>query len=470
MTRITHHMFQVLATSATFLLMAATVHAAPVSGDLIKGSTDSVYYYGGDGKRYVFPTEKTYKTWYADFSSVRSVSDAELGAIMIGGNATYKPGVKMVKITTDPKVYAVAANGTLRWVMTESVARDLYGTDWNTKIDDVPDAFFINYRIGAPVASASDFRPSTETAAATSINTDRGLVTPTPLPIPPPPAATSTPPTPTPSPYSGTLDLSRTSAPTNQPVNLLGTASRQSEVTAVTLFFDGVFYKRCEYSPCSTDVNMIGTKPTVDAVAKFEWIMGQIAFATSTVTLQSGGVPGISITITRPEVRPGNSREVVIDADNRFIAKTIDIFLDGNNVRGCTDIQQCRYTGAETSVIGTVHTVYAILRDTNGNAQQTETKTITVVENERPLISVATGKNTIFVGEQVDTTVQATDDSGIAWTEIWVDGAVVKHCAAASCTTNVGPWSSARTVYVVGKASDMSGFIGYGTSTAVVVQ
>ena len=96
--------------------------AAPASGSLVKASLPAVYYVGADAKRYVFPNEKTFKTWFSDFSGVQTITDAELAALPIGGNVTYKPGVRMVKITTDPKVYAVDASGTLRWVSTEAAA------------------------------------------------------------------------------------------------------------------------------------------------------------------------------------------------------------------------------------------------------------------------------------------------------------------------------------------------------------
>ncbi|MBN1584816.1 hypothetical protein JW899_00400 [Candidatus Uhrbacteria bacterium] len=149
--------------------------ATPASGTLVKASLPAVYYVGADQKRYVFPNEKTYKTWYADFSGVQIITDAELAALPIGGNVTYKPGVRMVKITTDPKVYAVDANGTLRWVTSEAAATAIYGSSWNQMIDDVSDAFFTNYRIGSDVHAASDFVPATASAAATSINVDKGL-------------------------------------------------------------------------------------------------------------------------------------------------------------------------------------------------------------------------------------------------------------------------------------------------------
>ena len=115
------------------------------SGDLIRGTSFSaVYYMGTDGFRYVFPNDKTYFTWYSDFDDVKFLSDADLAKIQMGGNVTYKPGVKMIKINSDPKTYAVSAGGELRHVGSEALAVSLYGSTWNTKIDDVPDGFFSN--------------------------------------------------------------------------------------------------------------------------------------------------------------------------------------------------------------------------------------------------------------------------------------------------------------------------------------
>ena len=57
----------------------------------------------------------------------------------------------MIKLSTDPKTYAIAPGGILRWVTSEAVAVSLYGTDWATKVDDVSDAFFVNYSLGEPI-------------------------------------------------------------------------------------------------------------------------------------------------------------------------------------------------------------------------------------------------------------------------------------------------------------------------------
>ena len=143
----------VLAPTSAF---AATTGAFN-SGDLIKGSGSTVYYFAANGKRFVFPNEKTYFTWYRDFSTVKQITDGQLATIPLGGNVTYRPGRKMIKITTDPKVYAVDQGGFLRHVASESLAQTLYGISWKGNIEDVPDAFFTNYRSGTEIQTASDY-------------------------------------------------------------------------------------------------------------------------------------------------------------------------------------------------------------------------------------------------------------------------------------------------------------------------
>ena len=150
-------------------LLIAPVVAAPAQaasdGDLVKASGPAVYYLSA-GKRYVFPNEKIYFSWYRDFDGVRTVSDAELASYIIGGNVTYKPGVRLVKLQSDPKVYAVAAGGRLRWIAAEDAAKTLYGSNWSKAVDDVSDALFVDYRDGDAIASGADFDPAVEASVA----------------------------------------------------------------------------------------------------------------------------------------------------------------------------------------------------------------------------------------------------------------------------------------------------------------
>ena len=146
------------------------------SGNLIRGeSFNAVYYYGEDGFRYVFPNDKVFFSWYDNFDDVKWIADSDMWTIQIGGNVTYKPGVKMVKINTDPKTYAVGAGGTLRWVPTEAIAVALYGSNWNTKIDDVADGFFSNYTRGVDILTETSFSVTAEQNEAYSIDADKDL-------------------------------------------------------------------------------------------------------------------------------------------------------------------------------------------------------------------------------------------------------------------------------------------------------
>ncbi len=163
--------------SAAMIAAPLASHAATTTafsfGDLIKGSGSTVYYYATNGTRFVFPNEKTYFTWYKDFSTVKQIPDGVLSTIPLGGNVTYRPGVKMVKITTDPKVYVVDQGGFLRHVGSEQLAETLYGLSWKNQIDDIPDAFFVNYKIGTDIQTASDYKPADVTTQTTTIGQDK---------------------------------------------------------------------------------------------------------------------------------------------------------------------------------------------------------------------------------------------------------------------------------------------------------
>jgi hypothetical protein len=131
-------------------VMAPKANAAAQAGDLIKkDGLSTVYYLGADSKRYVFPSESVYFSWYKDFSSVVTISATDLASYPLGANVTMRPGTKLIKITTDPKVYAVEPNGVLRYIQSETQAAGLYGTDWAKRVVDVADSYFTNYSTGA---------------------------------------------------------------------------------------------------------------------------------------------------------------------------------------------------------------------------------------------------------------------------------------------------------------------------------
>lgn len=166
-----------LATASIFTaVVPAQATTTPSSGQLIRGEAfPAVYYIGADGFRYVFPTDKTFFTWYENFNDVIWISDVELGKIQIGGNVTYRPGVRMAKITSDPRTYAIGKDGELRHITSQDIASSLYGSNWNSKVDDIPDSFFSNYTIGEPIMSASDYSSTTSMSNSSTINIDKDI-------------------------------------------------------------------------------------------------------------------------------------------------------------------------------------------------------------------------------------------------------------------------------------------------------
>ncbi len=129
----------------------------PDDGNLATQADSCVYFIGTDGARHAFPNPKVYFTWYGSFTNVVIVSAETMATLPLGHNVTYKPGAIMVKFESSPQVYAVSRHAVLMPVTSEVVAARLYGSAWNTKIDDISSAFSADYTISATTAAAADF-------------------------------------------------------------------------------------------------------------------------------------------------------------------------------------------------------------------------------------------------------------------------------------------------------------------------
>jgi len=126
----------------------------PDDGNPLTQQDSTVYYLGADGRRHAFPNPSMYFSWYCDFSNVRIISATALAQIPLGRNIVYRPGIRLVKFQTDPKVYLVQASGLLRPLADEATARAIAGSDWNKLVADISDAFYLDYAIGTPITLA----------------------------------------------------------------------------------------------------------------------------------------------------------------------------------------------------------------------------------------------------------------------------------------------------------------------------
>lgn len=142
----------------TLFGLFAMVFAMPVQAQVSAGNLiscpdfSSVYYLSEDGSRNVFPDEKTYFTWYEDFEDVVEIDCDDMSDIPIGELVEYQAGTQLVTTPSTNEVYAVEPGGVLRQIDDEEMAKDLYGEDWSSRVQDVADTFFIHYDVGEPLS------------------------------------------------------------------------------------------------------------------------------------------------------------------------------------------------------------------------------------------------------------------------------------------------------------------------------
>jgi len=126
--------------------------AAPCQYFVRTEFSSAVYCLMPENRRLVFSNLSTYNSWANGSREVLYVSVSDISKYRLAGHVTYKAG-SLVKVTTDPTVYFVADSvGTLRAIPSEERATQLFGSDWNKKVKDIPDAFFVNYSVGIPLS------------------------------------------------------------------------------------------------------------------------------------------------------------------------------------------------------------------------------------------------------------------------------------------------------------------------------
>ena len=134
-------------------------------GSLIKtNDTTAVYYLGHDSKRYVFPDERVFYSWYTDFDNVLTVTNEQMTSFSIGSTVTVRPGSELVQfiqydiygnmMVDDPNVYAIESGGVRRWIETAEIATALYGTNWESKIVPVKNVLIGDYTLGDSISEA----------------------------------------------------------------------------------------------------------------------------------------------------------------------------------------------------------------------------------------------------------------------------------------------------------------------------
>lgn len=143
------------------------------AGDLIKPDTDRpVFYFGSDGKRYIFPTSIELDSWYASLdmmsvpvhnsgivvcNQVLELTETELASIPIGAQiVTKRPGAYITGITSSPQRFVVDTHRTLR-LASPQVLELIYPGTVAERTYLTGDAFFASYQVGTDVNTSDDF-------------------------------------------------------------------------------------------------------------------------------------------------------------------------------------------------------------------------------------------------------------------------------------------------------------------------
>jgi hypothetical protein len=98
-----------------------------------------------------------YKTWFKNYSGVKTLSSDQLGKIDLGGVMFVRAGTKLVKSQTSKTVYAVEPGGRLAAIDSPDAAVSLYGANWKSMVLTMPDSFMGAYTKTTKVLDGSKY-------------------------------------------------------------------------------------------------------------------------------------------------------------------------------------------------------------------------------------------------------------------------------------------------------------------------
>ena len=140
---------------------------------LKKSETNDVYYYAADGKRYIFPDPEVFKSWFGGIqvADITTYNLNKLYETPLGGIVTFRPGTLM-RTPTDPHIYIIIKNGTIKSFGNEQILAQVYGQDWQKSVYEIANYFFTEYKLVGVISSLKDFP---DIPKEININQDKGF-------------------------------------------------------------------------------------------------------------------------------------------------------------------------------------------------------------------------------------------------------------------------------------------------------
>lgn len=123
-----------------------------------RSATNSAVYLVKDQSIWNVKDEVTYFTWFDSWKSVSVVNDETMKTYLASysnkGDANFAPGT-WIKSTANPRVYIIGTDGSLHWVVSETVAKSLNGSLWSRNLKEVPDTYLWRFATGKNILNTS---------------------------------------------------------------------------------------------------------------------------------------------------------------------------------------------------------------------------------------------------------------------------------------------------------------------------
>jgi len=149
---------KVLKTASKPVSVRTAAGPAFLTGRLVKtAAASAVFYAAADGKRYVFADEATFKSWFADFRSVQTISPTAMAAMPLGGKVLLTPGTSLIRPKSTGRVYAIGKDGSVHWMTSPQIVERYFGQYWNLSVVTVDDVTFADYPVGAVINESMDY-------------------------------------------------------------------------------------------------------------------------------------------------------------------------------------------------------------------------------------------------------------------------------------------------------------------------
>lgn len=124
--------------------------------------TKVVYYVAGDAVAYPFPNEQVFLSWYPSFAKVKTYDRKDVLNTLSKTYVTIKPGARVVKFGSDPKLYAVTKGARLNWITNEKTVVELYGSSWRSYYVNLPASTISQYSISDRIEKSNQYSRSTQ--------------------------------------------------------------------------------------------------------------------------------------------------------------------------------------------------------------------------------------------------------------------------------------------------------------------